>query len=107
MQRIQFGIGIGEDNNGVAIDDQQRKCMIDTAMLLLSNIGLPGGFLTEGEGYWRNDDSQIVRERGITITIDVGEPAPHMVRGLARHLAEIFDQESVHVAQFPVYHYNT
>jgi hypothetical protein len=67
--RVQFGVGIGEDEHGRPLEDVEAR--INRALLTIT-AHTGGAFLTRGDGAWYDEQAErTILEKEITITADL------------------------------------
>jgi hypothetical protein len=97
--RIVFGIGIGFDGNGNPILPVDADRWIQTATQVTAQEW-GGCFVVRGLGAWEHG-GKIIRENGITLTVETDDDSPSRVHRHAEWLRQLFNQTSVVVSVSP------
>ena len=112
MLKIEFGFGVGLDQNGNIIPEVVREAAI--AGIRSRAVELFGGVtLTPTKGDWKDlDTGSVFSEEGRTLFVIVDPVSlfPHWsdatledrISGLARDIKEALNQKAVYVTRYPV-----
>lgn len=97
--RLIFGIGTGQKGkawHNAPILPYETEGSISQAIGYFTHL-YGGCFIQRGEGAWKDDSGKIVREQGITITVEVKaeDYPPGRLQRDSHELCQMFEQDCI------------